>query len=143
MKQTTLYDLNLRVLRMHYPSAISIIASSPYVVLYSFSESKKTWTKEHCEGTLFIFSTNKGYSYTILNRVSLESFSANLVCPDDLEYSDPYIIHKINNSIDKPIYLKKKTYVLDEIYGLWIWEAFDRQKISSVMINCAKRNVNT
>ncbi|EMR08540.1 hypothetical protein PNEG_03021 [Pneumocystis murina B123] len=128
MQQTTLYDLNLRVLHKHYPSIISILASSPYVVLYSFSDSKKTWTKEHCEGTLFIFSTNKGYSYTILNRLSLESFSANLIYPDDLEYSDPYIIHKINNN---------------EIYGLWIWEAFDRQKISSVMINCAKRNVNS
>ncbi|KAG5517980.1 hypothetical protein PMAC_000435 [Pneumocystis sp. 'macacae'] len=126
MEQTTLYDLNIRVLRLHHPKITSIVARSPYVVLYSFSDTEKTWTKEHCEGTLFIFSTNNGYGYTILNRLSLESFSADLVCPDDLEYSDPYIIHRLHN---------------EKIYGLWIWEEIDRQKISSLMINCAKHNL--
>ncbi|CCJ29165.1 unnamed protein product [Pneumocystis jirovecii] len=127
MEQATLYDLNFRVLRLHHPKITSILARSPYVVLYSFSDTEKTWvteqldlpfglsrqTKEHCEGTL-----NNGYGYTILNRLSLESFSADLVCPDDLEYSDPYVIHRLHNGIAPAAHGLRHLYIRQNLRPL-------------------------
>lgn len=77
------------------------------------------------EGTLFIYENGDGScGYRILNRLSLECFTRSLDVEDDLMETEGYVIHRCDEN---------------EIWGFWIWDGEDRQKIYAAMKNAARR----
>jgi hypothetical protein len=103
-------ELNLSVIRRHYPDVISIHHVAPYAVLYAFSLETEQWEKVGVEGSLFICGLvpsavgAERYGVVILNRRSMDNFYMEIIGPDGLEFTDEYIIMQG-----------------DQVYGLWIF----------------------
>ncbi|KAL1608324.1 hypothetical protein SLS60_003264 [Paraconiothyrium brasiliense] len=103
-------ELNLSVIRRHYPDVNSIHYVAPYAVLYAFSLETQQWEKVGVEGSLFIcglvpFATGvERYGVVILNRRSMDNFYMEITGPDGLEFTEEYIIMQG-----------------DQVYGLWIF----------------------
>ena len=97
-------QLNLRVLKRHNPSIISLIDKSSYCVIYTFSTASASWTKAGYEGTLFIYTqqpqiiqTEFGqeqegrHGFCVLNRLNLENFWGD-INGGDIVLEEQYII---------------------------------------------------
>jgi hypothetical protein len=103
-------ELNLSVLRRHYPSIVSIAHVAPYAVLYAFNLDTSLWEKIGIEGTLFVCELTETpggaerYSVVILNRRGLENFEMELSSEAEMEITDEYVILQG-----------------DQVYGLWIF----------------------
>jgi len=111
-------QLNLLVLRRHYPSTASILSLAPYAVLYAFNPANSAWEKSGIEGTLFVCSltspmSEKGqerYAVTILNRRGLENFWLELTRGEEVEITAEYVILQGGEGEE------------GKVYGLWIFE---------------------
>jgi hypothetical protein len=134
-------ELNLSVLRRHYPDVITVLNIAAYAVLYSFSPTTSQWEKTGIEGTLFVCALapseigSERFSVVILNRRGLENFEAELGSADDVEVTDEYVILKGEDEDGGPI-----------IYGLWIFAepppsstAHAREKTAAIIEECARR----
>jgi len=103
-------ELNLSVIRRHYPEVIAVHCVAPYAVLYAFSLDSEQWEKVGMEGSLFVcelLTAPNGaerYSVVILNRRSLDNFNMEITGLDGLEFTEDYIIMQG-----------------DQVYGLWIF----------------------
>jgi len=111
-------QLNLLVLRRHYPSTASILSLAPYAVLYAFNPSSSAWEKSGIEGTLFVCSLTspmsekwqERYAVTILNRRGLENFWLELTRGEEVEVTAEYVILQGGEGEE------------GKVYGLWIFE---------------------
>ncbi|KAF2008808.1 PH domain-like protein [Aaosphaeria arxii CBS 175.79] len=103
-------QINLSVLKRHYPDVASLLHVAPYTVLYIFSLTSQTWEKSGIEGTLFVCQLTPTavypdrFSVVILNRRGLDNFSMDIVSDEEVEITDEYLILQG-----------------DQIYGLWIF----------------------
>jgi hypothetical protein len=109
-------DLNLAVLRRHWPTVLSILHIASYCVVYLFNVTTQSWEKADIDGTLFIVNHvsdaegEEKFSANILNRRRLENFAYELHAPDDIELDPKFII------------LKKGGEGTDmQIFGLWVF----------------------
>ena len=110
-------QLNLLVLRRHYPSTASILSLAPYAVLYAFNSASSAWEKSGIEGTLFVCSltspmgvAQERYAVTILNRRGLENFWLELTRGEEVEVTEEYVILQGGEGEE------------GKVYGLWIFE---------------------
>lgn len=103
-------ELNLSVIRRHYPDVTSIRYVAPYAVLYAFSIDSRQWAGMNIEGTLFVCELvpspigTERYSVVILNRRGLENFAMEITGPEQIDIDEEYIIMQG-----------------DPVYGLWIF----------------------
>ncbi|KAL0262150.1 hypothetical protein SLS55_003589 [Diplodia seriata] len=109
-------ELNLAVLRRHYPDLISIVSIASFCVVYGFSPETQAWEKYGVDGTLFInqlMPSDEGaarFSVIVFNRRSMEKFSVELKSADDVELTDDYVILQSQHE-DGSL----------QIFGLWIF----------------------
>jgi Dcp1-like decapping family protein len=141
-------ELNLRVLRRHYPHVQTILHIAPYAVLYTFSPAQQ-WEKSGVEGTLFVVNQSpdvvtsphdnllERFSVIILNRRGLDNFSADIPAPEFIESTEEFII--LSGEDESA-----------EGFGLWIFSdpppsstANLREITAQIMIECAKRAVES
>ncbi|PSN71612.1 PH domain-like protein, partial [Corynespora cassiicola Philippines] len=103
-------ELNLSVLRRHYPDVVAIHHVASYAVLYTFSLDSAQWEKIGVEGTLFVCQLLPSpigadrFAVIILNRRGLDNFCNDINSDDEVEISDEYIILQG-----------------DPAYGIWIF----------------------
>ncbi|OJD31568.1 decapping enzyme dcp1 [Diplodia corticola] len=109
-------ELNLAVLRRHYPDLLSIVSIASFCVVYAFSPETQAWEKYGVDGTLFInqlMPSDDGIarcSVIVFNRRSMEKFSVELKSADDVELTDDYVILQSQHE-DGSL----------QIFGLWIF----------------------
>ena len=90
--------LNLKVLQRHEPLTESIVSIAPFAVVYTYSQTSKSWDKCGIEGTLFITKLHphqfggERYSVLILNRLGLNNFRYEMTTPENVELSDEEFI---------------------------------------------------
>jgi hypothetical protein len=108
-------ELNLAVLRRHWPSILSILHIAAYCVVYQFNEASESWEKADIDGTLFIVNHNtdtegeERFSANILNRRRLENFAYELRDPEDIQVDPKFIILNEGQGEDR------------RVYGLWVF----------------------
>lgn len=102
-------ELNLSVLRRHYPEVVAIHYVAPYAVLYVYTLELAQWEKIGMEGSLFVCELvpssigAERFAVILLNRRGLENFFMEIKSPEDIEF-DEFIMMQS-----------------DQVYGLWIY----------------------
>ncbi|KAI9762634.1 MAG: hypothetical protein M4579_000252 [Chaenotheca gracillima] len=120
-------ELNLSVLRRHYPAVSSILSVAPYAVIYSFPPSTQQWEKIGVEGTLFVSQLSSDdveverYAVTVLNRRDLQNFHAELFNEADVEVTQPYIILKANGDNQTP-----------RVFGIWVFSESETSSTANI-----------
>jgi hypothetical protein len=108
-------DLNLAVLRRHWPTILSILHIAAYCVVYQFNRATTSWEKADIDGTLFIVNHvtdaegEERFSANILNRRRLENFSYELCDPEDVQLDPKFIILNEGDGDDR------------RVHGLWVF----------------------
>ncbi|SNX83747.1 related to decapping enzyme [Melanopsichium pennsylvanicum] len=112
---------NLKVLRRHDASIVSIVSTASFVVLYNYN-SIGEWTKTGVEGPLFLFRRRKSpyNGFFLMNRNGVENFSADITPEDDLEITPEFIIYRPETS--------------EEVYGIWVFEPNQRMGVGSELL---------
>lgn len=113
-------SLNLKVLRRHDPSIVTILETASFVVLYNYNDGE--WTKTGVEGPLFLFRRRvPPYNgFFLMNRNGVENFSADITPDDDLEITPEFIIYRPETS--------------NEVYGIWVFEANQRMFVGDKLL---------
>lgn len=119
---------NLKVLRRHDPSIVSIISTASFVVLYLFNSSSSEWTKTGVEGPLFLFRRRlPPYNgFFLMNRNGVENFSADVTGEDDLEITPEFIIYRPRDG--------SGSGEEGEVYGIWVFEGEQRAKVGEMLL---------
>ncbi|CAG8506750.1 5012_t:CDS:2 [Paraglomus occultum] len=117
--------VNLAVLRRHDRNIVEIMDNSSHVVLYKFSNEQQCWTKKGVEGTMFVFKrcTQPVFGFVVMNRLGIDNVMLHLTDKMDIEFQDDYIIYRTDD---------------DDIHGIWVYEAKDRERIGKLMMECCK-----
>ena len=109
------HELNLSVLKRHYPSIISLHHVSPYAVVYIFNPTSEEWEKSGIEGTTFVCGLvpnpvcDQRCSVVVLNRRGLDNFNVEVKSTHEIEITDEYIIFQSEQ--DGQL----------QVYGLWVY----------------------
>jgi hypothetical protein len=135
-------DLNLAVLRRHWPTVLTIVHIASYCVVYLFNVTTQSWEKADIDGTLFIVHHHSDvegeekFSANILNRRRLENFAYELRSPDDVDLDPKFIILKMGGEDSSDM----------QIYGLWVFSepapnstAHAHEITGHIIVECAKR----
>lgn len=102
-------ELNLSVIRRHYPEVVGIHYVAPYAVLYAYMLETSQWEKVGMEGSLFVcelVSSPIGaerFAVILLNRRGLENFFMEITSPEDIDFGEFIMMQS------------------DQVYGLWIF----------------------
>jgi hypothetical protein len=102
-------ELNLSVIRRHYPEVAGIHYVSPYAVLYAYMLETSQWEKVGMEGSLFVCELVPSpigadrFAVILLNRRGLENFFMEITSPDDIDFGEFIMMQS------------------DQVYGLWIF----------------------
>lgn len=108
-------QINISVLRRHWPDINTILSTAPYAELYVFSPEDQGWEKAGKGGTLFICTLTSSdpdilrYSAVMLNRKGLDNFAVEIKSTNDVELT-----------ADLFIYVKGGDGEDANIYGLWV-----------------------
>lgn len=149
--------LNFNVISRYDPAVKQLLYTTSHCVLYKYDDSSQEWIKTDFQGALtlylrdFVSPTTPGpfnysdlqklfcYGLLLLNRLNPEFFSLGLL-PNKI--TKHYFPHGLNGNgilemgveiADNLIMVKN---LLGEIYGLWIFNEEDRQKLFKLMSFC-------
>ncbi|THH19642.1 hypothetical protein EW146_g1572 [Bondarzewia mesenterica] len=94
MSATSRYNQNLKVLRRHDPSIVSIFDQFSHVCLYHHNGTK--WEKKGFEGSMFLFERNAypPHGLYILNRMGMEDYVLLMYPEDDVESHGEYLMYR-------------------------------------------------
>ena len=114
-------ELNLRVIRSHYPRVLSILHVGHHAVLYTFNFKEQKWDKADVEGSLFVCEVqpsvttggDERYGVIILNRRSVENFYMDIMGTDVDYLEGDFIIMQGDRESDQAV------------YGLWVFSEKD------------------
>lgn len=114
------HAINLSVLKRYDNSITNIIESSSHVVVYSFEPSLQTWKKRGIEGTMFIFRRTKEPStgFLVMNRLTPDNLIVYITANIEIEITGDFVIYKTDD---------------DDVNGLWIYEAKDRERVGTLL----------
>ncbi|KAF2272333.1 PH domain-like protein, partial [Westerdykella ornata] len=107
-------DLNLAVLRRHYPGIMAIKHTAAYMELYNVNRDTGQWEKGEIAGPVFVCRLEPTshrpcrFSVVILSRMGLNNFEWNISGDDDMEIEGEFIILSRGDG--------------HAGYGLWVWE---------------------
>ena len=102
-------ELNLSVIRRHYPEVAAIHYVAPYAVLYAYMLESSQWEKVGMEGSLFVCELvpspigAERFAVILLNRRGLENFFMEITSPEDIDFGEFIMMQS------------------DQVYGLWIF----------------------
>ncbi|PVI07677.1 PH domain-like protein [Periconia macrospinosa] len=103
-------ELNLSVIRRHYPEVIAVHYVVSYAALYIYGLDPPGWERTGTEGSLFVCQLAPSlqgverFSVIMLNRKGLENFTMEIKSPDDIEFGEFIMMQSDQN----------------QVYGLWI-----------------------
>lgn len=123
-------ELNLAVLRRRYNEITALEHVAPYASLYNYNLETQQWEKLGIEGTLFLCQLTHSatgaerFCAVILNRRGIENFYHELVSPDKIEFTDPYVI-----------------LYSEQVHGLWIFAEPPPMSTSHCRIEAANKMV--
>ena len=114
-------ELNLQVIRRHYPSVASILHVGHHAVLYTFNFKEQKWDKAEVEGSLFVCEMqppgstvdDERYGVIILNRRSVDNFYMDIMGTDVDYLEGDFIIMQGDQESDQAV------------YGLWVFSEKD------------------
>ncbi|KAG4107160.1 hypothetical protein H8356DRAFT_1626033 [Neocallimastix lanati (nom. inval.)] len=114
------HAINLSVLKRYDNSITNIIESSSHVVVYSFEPSLQTWKKRGIEGTMFIFKRTKEPTtgFLVMNRLTPDNLTVHITANMEIEITGDFVIYKTAD---------------DDVNGLWIYEAKDRERVGKLL----------
>eukprot|EP00126_Sphaerothecum_destruens_P001542 Sdes_comp14957_c0_seq2m3674 len=114
------FNMNLSVLQRQDASIQSIIAMSSHVVVYIFDSSSKSWSRQSCEGSLFIFQRSKTpqFGLIVINRLSTENMIEYFDSRSEIEISEPYILYRNIEGV---------------IRGLWFYLPEERSTVAAIL----------
>jgi len=114
------HAINLSVLKRYDSSITNIIESSSHVVVYSFEPSLQTWKKRGIEGTMFIFKRTKEPTtgFLVMNRLTPDNLTVHITANMEIEITGDFVIYKAAD---------------DDVNGLWIYEAKDRERVGKLL----------
>ncbi|KAI0044785.1 hypothetical protein FA95DRAFT_1574238 [Auriscalpium vulgare] len=94
MTPASRYAQNLKVLRRHDPSIVSIFDQFSHVCLYHHNGEK--WEKKGFEGSMFLFEREAypPYGFFILNRMGMEDYVLHMHPEDDMETHGDYLMYR-------------------------------------------------
>jgi len=123
------HAINLSVLKRYDNSITTIIESSSHVVVYSFEPSLQTWKKKGIEGTMFIFRRTKepNTGFLVMNRLTPDNLIVYITSNMEIEISGDFVIYKTAD---------------DDVNGLWIYEAKDRERVGKLLQEEVKQEKN-
>lgn len=128
---------NLAVLRSHDPCCDKLIYTSPICDIYEFNTTSDIWEQIDCKGSFFLYSRISQdafpYAILVLNRQGLADFNLGITPalkslrmgsqPMDVDLQDATIMIQISP---------------EEVYGLWLFEVPDREKVLNLIRWCIK-----
>jgi hypothetical protein len=103
-------ELNLSVIRRHYPEVTNIHYLISYAALYVYILDPQGWERTNTEGSLFLCElvpSPEGverFSVIMLNRKGLENFTMEIKSPEDVDFGE-FIMMQSDQG---------------QVYGLWI-----------------------
>ncbi|KAF2680253.1 PH domain-like protein [Lentithecium fluviatile CBS 122367] len=102
-------ELNLSVIRRHYPQVAAIHYVAPYSVLYAYMLETSQWEKVGIEGSLFVCELVPSqigverFAVILLNRRGLDNFFNEITGPEHIDFGEFIMMQS------------------DQVYGLWIF----------------------
>jgi hypothetical protein len=131
-------ELNISVLRRHWPDISILLSIAPYVVLYTYSPTGGQWEKTGVEGPLFVCALashdpeTERFGVIILNKKGLDNFQTEIKSSDAVEVTEEFVILTGDEGKDAQ--------------GLWIYAdpephstAHSREVNAGVIQECATR----
>lgn len=154
--------LNFNVISRYDPAVKQLLYTTSHCVIYKYDDPTQEWVKSEFQGTLalylrnFVSPSHGGplvyqelqqlfcYGLILLNRLSPECFSLGLL-PNKV--TRQYLPNGLNNSgvtemdveINDNLIIVKN--LLGEIYGLWVFNEDDRQKLYKLISFCLNNEV--
>lgn len=96
VQQLSNAQLNHLVLQRWCPDLQTILAISPFAVLYHFNPETAAWEKSELQGSLFVcqlqHSTRPRYEVMILNRKNPENLHLEITSSENIEVTDEFVI---------------------------------------------------
>lgn len=131
----TVEDINYAVIRKHDPALTQLFFTSSMCSVYKFNIAAEQWDKTEVQGSLFMYSrvANDDYPYAalVLNRNNNQDFFLGIT---------PTHISLERGRIPLSVKLEDKFLMVqvspEEIYGLWLFDEIDREKLNGLMSWC-------
>lgn len=154
--------LNFNVISRYDPEVKQLLYTTSHCVLYKYDDSSQEWVKTDFQGALTLYlrdfeSPNSGvpleysdlqrlfcYGLLLLNRLNPECFSLGLLpnkvtahyFPNGLKGNG---VQQMDVEIADNLIMVKN--LLGQIYGLWIFNEDDRQKLYKLMSFCLNNDM--
>lgn len=149
--------LNFNVINRYDPAVKQLLYTTSHCVIYKYQESSQEWVKSEFQGTLALYlreyvNPANGvvqnyadlqrlfcYGLILLNRLNPNCFSLGLL-PNKV--TKQFLPHGLNNNgvtemdVEKNDNLIIVKSLLGEIYGLWVFNEDDREKLYKLMSFC-------
>ena len=123
---------NLRVLQRIDSNIVDLAITATHVVLYEFSNSKRTWEKKNVEGSLFVTKRSDAprFKLIVLNRSSTENLEVPITASFQMQVKDPYMIFRDSAA--------SKGGADETIRGIWFHDSNERGSVASYLENVVK-----
>lgn len=111
--QSTIADLNFKVVHHWHPAVEKVLSLAPYATIYEFEQAPEwKWEKKEIEGPLFICQLTAGeygeerFAAIVMNRKSLQSFEVALTenANAQVTINSPYIEISSTESGEQKMY---------------------------------------
>lgn len=155
--------LNFNVISRYDPAVKQLLYTTSHCVIYKYDESTQEWVKSEFQGTLALYLreftkvANPGdikyadlqalfcYGLILLNRLSPNCFSLGLLpnkvtkqyLPSGLQNNG---VSQMDVEINDNLIIVKN--LLGEIYGLWVFNQEDRQKLYKLISFCLNNDAS-
>ncbi|KAI9362458.1 hypothetical protein DFJ73DRAFT_812464 [Zopfochytrium polystomum] len=106
-------SINQSVLQRHDPAVTDIIDTASYVVVYNYDLDKQSWVGSTRDGHDAPF-----FSFMILNRLSLDTFTFGLFPSMEYQTMENYLIYKTPEGL---------------VQGLWMFSLDDRDRFVQLL----------
>lgn len=134
VQQLSNTQLNHLVLQRWCPELQTILAISPFAVLYHFNPETAAWEKSDLQGSLFVCQlqhpTRPRYEVMILNRKNPENLHLEITSSENIEVTDEFVIVHIDEGEGQTV-------------GLWMFSDKDTpaenrlEAIAAKIMECA------
>ncbi|TDL24552.1 hypothetical protein BD410DRAFT_801891 [Rickenella mellea] len=145
MSPSSRYKHNLKVLRRHDRSIVSIFDQFSHVCLYHHNGVK--WEKKGYEGSMFLFEREEEpkYGFFILNRMGMDDYIQCISAKDEMDVREDYLMYRTNQPYSpehrhaRPVDDSGRESISpskgqSEILGLWMFATDAREPMTVVMM---------
>ena len=126
---------NLRVLQRIDTNIVDLAITASHVVLYEFSNTKRTWEKKNVEGSLFVTKRSDAprFKLIVLNRSSTDNLEVPITATFQMQVKEPYMIFRDSSASSSSSSGGDET-----IRGIWFHDGKERDQIASYLEQVVK-----